>query len=357
MPPRISTVAFATALLAALSLPAAASAAERYVSPSGSDSNPGTLAAPYKTIGKAAAVVAPGDTVYLRAGSYGGEGQVTYFSRAGSAGKPVAWARYPGDTAPRLLGKYQVRSSANYQRFTQVLIDGPTGDVGGNGVGGNSVLFAIQGDDVRLDHSEVRGSLGHAGVYIDAEAARVQIDHDWIHDNGAFGVPAQANIDHGIYFGSGSGLIENNVIEHNYARGVSLHYSPHDATVRNNTIVRNGREGVLVNGGANLVVANNVIAENGHAGGRAGLNYYAGSGSTRAVHNLFWDNAGGSIVNSSGSIPQSGNVTANPLFAPGSYQPGIGSPAVGLAMRSLAPADDYAGHLRDDAPDSGAFER
>lgn len=354
--PRASTVAFATAVLAALSVPATASAADRYVSPTGSDINAGTLSAPYKTIKKAASVVAPGDTVYLRAGAYGAEGQVTSFTRTGAAGSPVVWSRYPGDSAPRLLGKYAVRSTANFQRFTGLLFDGPTGNVGGNGVNGNSVVLAIQADDVRLDNSEVRESLGHAGVYMDTDALRVRIDHNWIHDNGAFNVPTQANVDHGIYFGSGSGLIENNVIEHNYARGVSLHYSPHDVTVRNNTIVRNGREGVLINGLTNLVVADNVIAHNGHAAGRAGINYYKGTGSTSAVNNLFWNNAGGGIVNTSGSLPQSGNLTANPLFVAGSYRLGAGSPAVGLAMPSLAAADDYSGRMRDSDPDSGAYE-
>lgn len=41
-----------------------------YVSPTGSDSNAGTLAAPFKGITKAQSVAAAGDTVYLRGGTY-----------------------------------------------------------------------------------------------------------------------------------------------------------------------------------------------------------------------------------------------------------------------------------------------
>jgi MYXO-CTERM domain-containing protein len=45
-------------------------AAEYYVSPTGSDSNPGTQASPWGTVQKAASTAAAGDTVYFRAGTY-----------------------------------------------------------------------------------------------------------------------------------------------------------------------------------------------------------------------------------------------------------------------------------------------
>jgi hypothetical protein len=41
-----------------------------YVSPTGSDSSPGTLASPWKTLAKAVSSVSSGDTVYLRAGTW-----------------------------------------------------------------------------------------------------------------------------------------------------------------------------------------------------------------------------------------------------------------------------------------------
>ena len=44
--------------------------ADYYVAPDGSDSNPGTLAAPFATLTKAAAVAKPGQTVALRGGTY-----------------------------------------------------------------------------------------------------------------------------------------------------------------------------------------------------------------------------------------------------------------------------------------------
>lgn len=50
----------------------AAWAAAYYVAPSGSDSNSGTIAKPFKSITKAQTTAASGDTVYLRGGTYSG---------------------------------------------------------------------------------------------------------------------------------------------------------------------------------------------------------------------------------------------------------------------------------------------
>ena len=47
-----------------------AAGAVYYVSPNGSDTNPGTLAAPFATITKAMSAAQAGDTVYVRAGTY-----------------------------------------------------------------------------------------------------------------------------------------------------------------------------------------------------------------------------------------------------------------------------------------------
>jgi hypothetical protein len=61
-----------TVLAAALLAAAVASAATLYVSPKGDDANPGTEAAPFRTIGKATQAAGPGDTVLVHAGSYPG---------------------------------------------------------------------------------------------------------------------------------------------------------------------------------------------------------------------------------------------------------------------------------------------
>src|SRR5262249_165347 len=57
-----------------------------YVSPTGSDSNPGTASQPFQTIQRAADVVNPGDTVLVADGTYTRAGEaIVYLNRGGSA--------------------------------------------------------------------------------------------------------------------------------------------------------------------------------------------------------------------------------------------------------------------------------
>jgi parallel beta-helix repeat protein len=66
-----------------------------YVAPTGSDSNPGTEAQPWRTIQKAADTLVAGDTVYIKAGTY--RERVTP-QNSGGAGQYIVYSAYPGDT-------------------------------------------------------------------------------------------------------------------------------------------------------------------------------------------------------------------------------------------------------------------
>ncbi|PQO34486.1 pectate lyase [Bremerella cremea] len=59
-----------------------ATAATYFVAPDGTDTNPGTIEQPFATLGRAQQEVAPGDTVYLRGGTYPvDESQIAYKRR------------------------------------------------------------------------------------------------------------------------------------------------------------------------------------------------------------------------------------------------------------------------------------
>ena len=75
-----------------------------YISPTGSDSNPGNISAPFKSLMKAQSVASPGDTVYIRSGVYddftSAETDNTYhyvndFTKSG-----ITYEAYPGDQRP-----------------------------------------------------------------------------------------------------------------------------------------------------------------------------------------------------------------------------------------------------------------
>jgi hypothetical protein len=67
-----------------------------YVSPSGSDSSPGTLSQPFATVQHGVDQLLAGDSLILRAGNYHESVTVT---RSGTASAPITIAAYPGETA------------------------------------------------------------------------------------------------------------------------------------------------------------------------------------------------------------------------------------------------------------------
>lgn len=73
-----------------------------YMSPTGSDSNPGTIASPFKTLTKLTSVLSAGDIGYVRGGTYqstAGNGASTHFqinNLTGTSGANIYILAYPG---------------------------------------------------------------------------------------------------------------------------------------------------------------------------------------------------------------------------------------------------------------------
>ncbi|MEN6391112.1 MAG: right-handed parallel beta-helix repeat-containing protein [Syntrophomonas sp.] len=79
----------------AVSSPVAAEGNIYYVAKNGSDDNPGTEESPWQTIQKAAASLEPGDTVYIRGGTYS---EHVIIHKSGSPGKFIKYYAYPGES-------------------------------------------------------------------------------------------------------------------------------------------------------------------------------------------------------------------------------------------------------------------
>ena len=84
-----------------------------YVSPTGSDSSPGTQAQPFATVQNGVNQLSAGDTLILRAGNYR---EFVTVARSGSAGSPITLAAYPGET-PTLIGAQPHWAVDGLQRF------------------------------------------------------------------------------------------------------------------------------------------------------------------------------------------------------------------------------------------------
>jgi len=123
-----------------------------YIATDGSDSNAGTLVAPFATLGKAQSLVQAGDTVYIRGGVYSvSESQITEYSgivarvfkfdKSGAASQRICYFGYPGErpvfdmsaVKPANYRVYVFFVSGSYLHFknfevigTQVTITGHT---------------------------------------------------------------------------------------------------------------------------------------------------------------------------------------------------------------------------------------
>ena len=98
--------AAATTAIVAVSSPRAR-AATYYIATSadgGSDSNSGAIGSPFASINKAASVALPGDTVFVRGGTYNFNAvQSIGSSRSGTAAAPIKLFANPGDASPVVL--------------------------------------------------------------------------------------------------------------------------------------------------------------------------------------------------------------------------------------------------------------
>ena len=350
-----------------------------YVAPTGSDSNPGTLSAPLRTIQKAAGLVNPGDTVIVRPGVY--SGPITT-SRGGTA---TARVRFVSENLwgakIQTAGAQYIwinNSSANY-----LDIDGfeVTGDARGGIFNYASHVRVTRNHVHHLGHKTIcdpRVAWGQtdAGAAIDHVGApttpRNATDNDtignWVHDvNFHCTAPAGTAGAHGLYHAYGSGVIANNLVYRSQSYGIHLWHNPRDVKVVHNTVFRN-KHGIVVGGqdavAENIYVANNIFYHNISVGARV-MGQIGPSPSIQFVNNIIFRNATPITISAGLSPSFSGTLEADPLFVNyietggGDYRLSAGSPGIGRAAAS--PLEqikvDFLGNVRPQGlPDIGAYE-
>jgi hypothetical protein len=244
--------------------------------------------------------------------------------------------------------------SCDYLRVQGLKIAGP------GTVGGTLVYFASSADHVDFIANEVTGSVCQ-GLYAEDTTSFLNIQRNWIHDNGKPACDRQA---HGIYIEASDSLVANNVI-HDHPEGFGIQHYPDGSRTRilNNTIANTAHGGIVVGGSGGVsscVVANNITT---HAG-----TYGVDSDSTRPSgcsihHNLGFANGDGNVdpaLSSGNSV--SGNLSGDPRYvnhAGRDLRLQAGSPAVnaGDADSTVSPAFDGVGRPLGAGPDLGAYER
>lgn len=230
-----------TATPTATPTPVTVSGTALYVATTGSDSNPGTLAAPLRTIARAAAIAKSGMTVWIRAGTYAGF-DVT---RSG-----ITFASYTGETAVVTAGSRD--NAIEFKGVTagalhRLVVQGSTVQYG-SGV----MINASSG--VKVTASTIRNNRTFGIVIV--RSSNVRIDGNSITGN-ADGIEER-------YAGNGV-VISNNKIYSNTKmvdsgrgmEGINFYKSTGAVTVSGNQLWNNGTH-FEVYGASNLNITGNV---------------------------------------------------------------------------------------------------
>ena len=338
-----------------------------YVSPSGSDSNPGTQSAPVLTIARADALASAGYTIHVAPG--------TYRVSAPSAGSYGFTTSKSGTSTARIKFISDVKWGAKII------------------VSGTGITWNSKGSYVDIDGFDISGS-GRHGIL--AAGANLTINNNFIHDltisggcNGGGGaaidtygpvgnVVINANVVRnigysmigacntvqGIYIANANNVVTNNIVSGVAAVAIQQWHGATSSTIVNNTtfhskmgiLLGQGDSGATTTGSANNYVANNIVHDNTTygivEGGKMG-------GNNRYANNLV--NASGTNWKVSGSV--SASITGNPMFVSyqanglGNYRVQSGSPSIGTGTTVYPVATDVTGTSRAGSPpDLGAYK-
>jgi hypothetical protein len=348
----------------ALSAPASAAAATRYVSASGSDADACTAAAPCGSRDRAYAVAAGGDRVSIAAGRYGAQ-------EVPAGTKPVTFEAAAGTTVPELDNR------ASNVTFDGIEVDGGFAQsTGFENHGADNVTFR---DAAIGNVTDEKGALvsGRDFTFDNVVFHDVRVTDPLVHNECVYAIVVPgftvrnssfqecATMDLFFTYGHwwtplppayGDVTLENNVFAHSTNIGpASWHYF-------SVYVADTASEGGTL---AGWVVRNNTFEI------PVAVDAATGSGS-RWVGNLgSWDCVGGVVYRHNvgqrcsaldrSLNPSSSSATRVAAFgwrdpAHFDFRLAPGSPALGAADPADAPARDRDGNLRDSAPDAGAYE-
>jgi hypothetical protein len=323
-----------------------------YVAPNGSNTNSGTIDAPWQTIQKALNTLLPGQKAFVRGGTYR---EALTLNRAGTASAPMTIEAYPGETAI-IDGEHTrrplvIQSGGAYFRIKGFILDRDCCTSGGH--------IDVYGHHVEIVDNEMRNGRGK-GVYTEEGSSNVHIIGNWIHHN----VTAGGQQDHGLYMQGNDHFIANNVIhDHPDGFGIQIYDRGSRMIVVNNTVTNNGHSGIVVGGSggvSNITIRNNILANNNSYGVQ--MDSSCPTSNVVVDINVIFGNGDGAVEGGCSSVSVSGTIASNPLFvnAGSSSSRNLrvqsGSPAVNAARADFAMPIAFGGGARIAPPDIGAYE-
>lgn len=366
---RAAVLAFCGAAMPALASSAQASSYHLYVSPAGSDSNPGSASRPFRTIQHAAKVARPSATVHVAHGTYYGN------IRSNTSGTATARIRFVSDTkwGATIIGSGTEAMWTNYGNYVDIVGFDISGS-GRHGILNWASNTRMSGNHVH--HLTLSGGCtgdGGAGIVnANYTGSNGDIIGNVVHD---IGVPGECNTVHGIYSSNLGGLIANNIVYRASSYGIHLWHAVRNVVIANNTVFANGSTdmggGIVIgNGDApggvildHTTVINNIVYKNPGASIRE---YCYSRENCIGPHNVIANN----LVNGNGNsislkvTSATATVLTDPQFVnfkadgTGNYHLKSTSPAANQGRSALAPAYDMdnVARPRGSAVDIGAYE-
>jgi hypothetical protein len=237
-----------------------------FVSPSGSDSSgDGSFRSPFASLNKLDAVLRPGETGCLRAGSYGSTTTWHRIDTDGTTRGQITITSYPGEAAT-VRGYVDIEGS--YTTLSHLSIDGSNTFYKQVRDGtscpapvSQPLVIAGRNDVLEYDNyyqgvARLRGNGIGIGFWGDAD--NTVIRYSKIHDVGQ----CEA-YDHLIYLSHGNNvqIYDNWIYDDAHGRGVQLYPAPTNATVYDNVIDHAG-EGFVIGNEAGYTVSGNQIFDN-----------------------------------------------------------------------------------------------
>jgi len=256
-----------------------------YVSLNGFDNNPGSLSQPFATINHGVSLLQPGDTLYIRGGTYA-ESLLSTIPGGTSWSAAVTIATYPGETVTLLPNAgpdsvlYFSAASEKYIIVQGLIIDAT--NVNHDAVKITYSSGAGASSHLRLQNDEIKNAHNGSGVLVTNDPSMGdntdynEFIHCAIHDNGS------NSLEHGLYLNSNHNLIDGCDVYNNGGYGIHFYK---DSTGSNSADVSDN------------VVRNNRVHDNGIFGnnGSAGILFSNGD-SNLAYNNIVWNNPRGIVV-------------------------------------------------------------
>jgi hypothetical protein len=335
-----------------------------YVSPTGSDSNAGTKAAPFKTLTKAAQVATkPSTTVWVAPGTYAGGFKTT---ASGTSSGRIYWVSTTKYGAKVVPGGNSVvwDNRGNYVSIVGFDIDGSTKPAVTHGIYMGGSYDVVQNNHVHhIAKSATCSSGGGSAINTDAYygGAWDDVIGNLVHDIG----PASCKYIQGIYI-STSGKVQNNVVYRVGEAAIHLWHDANHVTITGNTVATSHY--AIIVGGGNFykqrindytVVNNNILIDNGIGISEQG---------TTGTHNSYSNNlvyGNGTAISLKNGLTAKNTVSSNPLFV--SYSKTMttpnfhltsSSPAIGRGIATGALSTDFDGKPRNSSTgyDIGAYQ-